>query len=90
MKVGSFECHITLEPQHRDVVDPLAKQHKFKTSVIAGDEEMGDEKYLYCTTHDSNYDRIVGRMDTLINNLPPNVKVLRKKVEEIKLDERFT
>jgi hypothetical protein len=90
MKEGSFECHITLEPESRLVVESIAKKHKFKVSALVGDEVMGDDKLLYCTTHDSDFKRIMDRMEDLISELPEPVKVLRKKIELILLDQRFT
>ena len=89
MKAGSYECHVTLEPQNRERVEELAKEHKFKVSALVGDEEMGDDKLLYCTTHDSSKDRIIQRMNDLVLQLRAFVKVLRIKVEEIVIDERF-
>lgn len=88
--MNHYECHVTLNPEHRAAVEAIAKVHKFKTSALVGDEVMGDDKLLYCTTHDSDFIRIVRRMDDLIKALPKEIKVLRKKVEEILIDERYT
>jgi hypothetical protein len=89
MKEGSFECHVTLEPRDRGAIELVAKKHKFKVSALVGDEVMGDDKLLYCTTHDSDFKRIMDRMNYLISELPETVKVLRKKIEQILVDQRF-
>lgn len=88
--MNHYECHVTLDPRCRDLVEPIAKEHKFKTSALVGDEVMGDDKLLYCTTHDSDIGRILSRTNRLIEAFPEGVKVLRKKIEHILLDERYT
>lgn len=82
-----FECHVTLLPDNREKVEPIAKKHKFKTSILVGDEVMGDERLLYCTSHDRTFESMKARMEALISELPP--PILRKKIEHILLDERY-
>ena len=82
-----YECHVTLLPKHQKKVEPLAKKHKFKTSLLVGDEVMGDAKFLYCTSHGKSYDELYGRMEKLVEDLPG--MVLRKKIEHVILDERY-
>lgn len=80
-----YECHVTLKPERIPEIEEIAKRHKFKTSVLMGDEVMGDAKLLYCTTHDVDLS-IWDRMDRLIADLP--VPILRKKIEHVIFDER--
>lgn len=84
----NYECHVTCLPQDRDIIEPIADKHKFKTSVLTGDEILGDEKYLYCTKHDGDYMNLYYAMEALIKDLS-EVKIVRKKIELILLDERY-
>lgn len=85
-----FECHVTLKPEKRELVEALAKKHKFKVSSLVGDEVMGDDKLLYCTTHDADFQRISDRTTNLLYDLRyENLTVLRKKIEQILVDERY-
>lgn len=87
----NFECHITLAPEHNTpFVQSLAKFHKFKTSLLVGDEELGDAKHLYITSHDYTYQRMELRMDDLVYSLSVAcIPIRRKKIEHILLDERY-
>lgn len=87
--MASFECHVTLKPEQRSVVELVAKKHKFKVSALIGDEVMGDDKLLYCTTHDNDFNRILTRTNALIADFPIDIKILRKKIEQIMIDERY-
>lgn len=85
-----YECHVTIDPQYSHQVDPVASVHKFKTSVLKGDEIMGDDKLMYCTCHERNFDVIIGRMDELVDNLKAKqIPILRKKIEHVLVDERY-
>lgn len=90
-----YECHITTPPppQQADRVylDGLAKRHKFKTSQIEGDPLLGDKVYFYFTGHDSDLERMRTRMDELSRDIQilAQVSILRRKIEQIVLDERY-
>ena len=84
-----YECHVTLPVAEggsllKGRVEPIAQQHRFKVSVLKGDEVMGDDALLYCTSHDKDFDRMFERMEKLIKDLP--VDPLRKKIEHVILD----
>ncbi len=81
-----YECHVTLLPQYEKDVEGVARQHKFHMSVLMGDPELGEHKYLYCTSHDSTFDGMKGRMEALVAAL--HVPHIRRKIEHIVLDER--
>lgn len=84
-----YECHVTLPPKDRELVDSIAKFHRFKTSSLVGDEIMGDDKLLYCTSHSKTYDELSQRMDALVENLTENgVEILREKIEHIIYDTK--
>lgn len=85
-----YECHVTIDPKYANVVEIIAEVHKFKTSVLKGDEIMGDDKLLYCTCHDRNFETIHNRMEGLIWQMRmQQIPILRKKIEHILLDERY-
>ncbi len=87
----NYECHVTLTPPApgmRRTVEEIASLHRFKTSVLVGDEAMGDDRLLYLTTHDASFAAIYDRMERVIGDLPKPVEVLRRKIEHIVLDER--
>lgn len=86
-----YECHITLQPDYKEFIEPIAVKHKFKTSVLKGDEIMGDDTLMYCTCHDKSFETISVRMDNLINDFQIcDIPILRKKIEHVVLDERYT
>lgn len=87
LKVGSYECHVTLWPHVATLVQPIAKVHKFKTSVLKGDAQLGDDELLYLTTHDNDETTMNQRLDALLRELRTmGVEILRDKVEKITRD----
>ena len=64
-----YECHVTLYPEWAEIVEPIAKMLRFKTSVLKGDEVMGDDKLLYCTSHAKSFDVMVVRMQELVMHI---------------------
>jgi hypothetical protein len=91
-KSEGYECHVTLrpDPAKREVVERIAYQLQFKTSVLLGDAVMGDERLLYCTGHSADSRKMYERMDALVSALRINgCQVLRQKIEHVILDERF-
>lgn len=74
-------------PEWLPKVEPVAKKHKFKTSVLVGDEVMGDAKLLYCTSHGKDFVELNRRMEALIKDLPG--LPMRKKIEHVVLDVRY-
>jgi hypothetical protein len=85
-----FECHITLEPQYRAAVEPLAKEQGFKVSSLVGDEFVGDDLKVYCTTHAKTETKIRTKMAGLTGALTAhNIPFLRRKIEHIIYDERY-
>lgn len=89
ISVKPFECHITCSPRDAGTVFPIATQHGFTTSLLVGDDAMGDAKLLYCTSHDYTLEMMRRRMGLLVSALEgAGVKTLRRKIEHIVLDER--
>ena len=93
MSAKYYECHITLEPPAdaglRKTADDLAKLRGFKTSVLKGDEVMGDDALLYCTSHDRDVLRMHERMNQLADDLASaGLRVLRRKIEHVIFDVR--
>lgn len=88
---NDYECHVTLDPKYKGpTVEAIASNYQFKTSLLVGDEELGPDKHLYITSHDYTYDRMKARMDDLVSHLNNiGIKIKRKKIEHILLDERF-
>lgn len=88
--VLDYECHVTTLPQFKSIVDPIAKQYGFSTSLLVGDDVVGTEKHLYCTTHGSEFIEVNNRVNKLVQDLTAlKVTVKRKKIELTVLDERF-
>lgn len=85
-----YECHITLDPEYAgEKVDALAKENDFKTSVLLGDEVFGNVKKLYCTAHAIVHVMIFSKMNAMCDALTANgIPYLRRKIEQIILDER--
>jgi hypothetical protein len=90
----SYECHLTMPPPpaegDRVYLEALAKQHGFKTSFIVGDPLLGDAKYFYMTGHDSDFQKMQDRMNSLSKEVQTLAKtrVIRRKIEQILIDER--
>ena len=84
-----YESHITLDPAKvsRELVDAFAKLSGFKTSILVGDDVMGDARLLYCTGHGRDRGELENRMEKLANALP--VRPMRMKIEHVVLDVRF-
>lgn len=81
--------HITLRPQYKEQAEQIAKQFKFKTSQIAGDQVLGDDVFLYITGKDISLVDMAMRMDKATDELKRlEVPVIRRKIEHILLDER--
>lgn len=85
-----YECHVTVAPLHSEIFTPIAEVHKFKYSVLKGDEVMGDDKLGYFTCHDRDAMNIEKRMNSLVDCLElMQIKPLRQKIEHVILDKRF-
>ena len=85
-----YECHVTTNRIYKDKILSVAEKHKFKTSAIEGDPELGSDTHFYCTSHSSSYINLYNRMEALIQDLKDlYIPILRKKIELIVLDERF-
>lgn len=86
-----FECHITLEPKYVVPATKICRKYRFKTSLLLGDDLLGGSKYLYLTTHDKIFVCIHDRMDRCISDLAQaKIPIIRKKIEQIVLDVRYT
>lgn len=83
----TYECHVTLRPKDIEEARRVAHEHKFKTSVIVGDEQDEKVKYVYCTTHDVSFPEIFSRMNRMVAAL--QVPIIRKKIEHILYDEDY-
>jgi hypothetical protein len=88
---GRFEGHITLAPGSAEAAKKvLYAWPQFHLSEIAGDEVMGDGRWVYVTTSGPDPFDMLDRMDEIRHSLEcAGIKVVRKKVEAILLDERF-
>ena len=79
-----YECHITINKDHLDKANSLAKQFGFKTSAIDGDSVLGDIVLGYITFRRSTYEDTFEVMDKICNSL--GFPVLRRKIEHIVYD----
>lgn len=92
----NFECHVVFKPNtqlEKDSALGIAQDHKFSISFLKGDEDLGDDKLMYCTIRDETFESIKSRMDAFIEDIQNPfkyaAKVLRAKIEVTLYDKRY-
>lgn len=91
----SFECHVTAElptdPRILERFEMLAANRGWKTSTIEGDPVLGKGPRFYFTKHSPNFialhQEMISLCDLLLSAKYPGVKLVRRKIEAIILDE---
>lgn len=91
----NFECHVTIrnfaQVSTKTVLELVAQQLRWKTSVIQGDPILGEESFFYFTAHAGDYMEMYERMRTLLKRLhEEKIPVCRKKIELVLYDQRNT
>lgn len=91
----NFEAHITVEKMQlqaaRAVIGDFDQDWVQHYSAIDGDPVLGKGVKGYVTFHGMDLEKVLARLNTLVKKLEDNgVIVLRKKIEVVVLDERFT
>ena len=91
----SFECHVTAElptdPDRLRAFEVLATNNGWKTSTIEGDPVLGKGPRFYFTKHSLNFIKLHREMIDLCQCIlgwkSPEVKLVRRKIEAILIDE---
>ena len=84
-----YECHVTLDSQHKAKVEVIAASVGFKVSALKGDEFLGDDVKIYCTSHARDKETMVQKLTNLTAALnEARVPYIRRKIEHIIFDER--
>ena len=83
------ECHITVDKKFAVALEAIATVLHWKYSCIDGDPVLGKQAFAYLTTHDTDFERMAGRMDTVCGQLGGMlIPVIRKKIELIVYDTK--
>ena len=89
--LGTYECHITVGcpsgSKELCELEELGKQHKWKTSIIHGDPQLGKEDFFYFTKHAVSFEKIKEEMTRMVGIIGAN-KVIRQKIEHIVFDTK--
>lgn len=84
-----YECHITCQIGHDEMVQTLGELFNFKFSRIDGDALLGRRPFCYLTAYDTDAPTLLTRMKTMASMLEhEKVIVLRQKIEEIIYDTK--
>lgn len=86
-----FECHITVEAtkEQRFALERAGGSFGWKTSFIEGDPDLGKGTRFFFTKHYDNLEEAYGGTEKFAELLTRyDVKIARKKVEEVLLDTR--
>lgn len=93
-----YECHLTFEPvfdERLTKLEQACKNYKFRVAnlVMIKDRKATEERSnrdTFCTGHAPSYEEMYSRMDSLHKEVEAlGIKVWRRKIEHIVLDERF-
>jgi hypothetical protein len=91
----TFECHITIACNQTDM-DRLRthvlRHAPWHFSAIDGDPELGQRVFCYATNHYQNQEEAIAGVLKFATMLKERwrFRVVRRKVEQIVFDERFT
>lgn len=84
-----FECHITGRVKDAEVLELIARAEHWKTSEIKRDPVLGDDSYFYLTSHDTDLNRMMGRMNAVTAAMHnTSCEVVREKIEVIIYDTK--
>lgn len=85
----SYECHITTTVAAAEEGERIAAAHGWKTSEIKRDPVLGDGSHFYLTAHDTNFPRLLMKMQLAACDLrAAGCAVLREKIEHIVYDTK--
>ncbi len=85
-----FECHITIPLEQASIGQQVASNLHWTTSEIERDPVLGKASYFYLTTHHTNLQEMLRRMNMATNELALHgARVIREKIEVIIHDIRF-
>ncbi len=85
MSMQPFECHVVYRPTWKDKILPIARNLGFSVSFLVGDDELGDEKMMYCTRRSEDFPTLNNDMERLVASSPAG-SVMRYKIECVLLD----
>ncbi len=90
-----YECHVTIETEHKALVQKVVEKLKWKFSAIDGDPSLGDGVKCYATRHFNARlpaDDVVTELHRVAQAIDygcaNGAKILRRKVELVIYDDR--
>lgn len=85
-----FECHITCNLADAEGAQIVAEELNWSTSQIERDPVLGKGSYFYLTSHEKDFLRLFGRMQSATNVLRlRGIAVVRQKIEAILYDRKM-
>ena len=89
-QIRYYEGHITLEPGQAEKAKAAAESYGWHVSEIAGDEVLGDRRWVYCSRSHVDLMEIRDSMASLSRRLQNDgLEVRRCKIEAVIYDRRL-